>query len=276
MAGSTYRRREAVVAVAVGELFQGRAKTVGALTGKRRDSTTRSLTQLGGNRFVRLSEEEIKRHDLRSGLVEHRERAGEEGARERPPAEACKAVVVDQDHHHFRARRANPAQPEPQVERRRLEPAHHWIIGKDSEHQHHEGGADQRQAGRAHAARQGHGGPSYCRLVRPMKSANSASVHTRAGTGSLPASTRAPQRAGMTTSRPVATLFRLTRPSSTPTCVDPGRASINQSVERTAATLVAVSTSKCGRPPSTGTTARSRPSPSDNLASRLSPPLLSR
>jgi hypothetical protein len=48
------------------------------------------------------------------------------------------------------------------------------------------------------------------RLVRPMKSANSASVHTRAGTGSLPASTRAPQRAGMTISRPVATLFRLT------------------------------------------------------------------
>src|SRR6202030_904779 len=35
---------------------------------------------------------------------------------------------------------------------------------------------------------------------------------------------RPPQRAGMTISRPVATLFRLTRPSSTPICVDPGRA----------------------------------------------------
>ena len=52
----------------------------------------------------------------------------------------------------------------------------------------------------------------------------------------------------MTISCPVATLVRLTRPSSTPTCVDPGRASINQSVERTAATPVAVSTSKCAAP----------------------------
>src|SRR5205823_4413171 len=105
-----------------------------------------------------------------------------------------------------------------------------------------------------------------------MKSANSASVHTRAGTGSLPASTRAPQRAGMTISRPVATLFRLTRPSSTPTCVDPGRVSMNESVERTAATPVAVSTSKCGTPLRTDITARSRPVPTDNVAARLSPP----
>lgn len=75
----------------------------------------------------------------------------------------------------------------------------------------------------------------------------------------------------MTISCPVATLFRLTRPSRTPTWVDPGLASMNQSVERTAATPVAVSTSKCGRPVSVDTTARSRPSPSDSVASRLSP-----
>src|SRR5271167_3637367 len=123
MAGSTYRRREAVVAVAVGELLQGRAKTVAALTGKRLSSTTRRLTQVGWNGFVGLGEKEIKGDDLRPGLVEHCESTGEEGARERPPAEAFKAAVIDQDHRYFRARWTNPAQPEPQVERHRLEPA---------------------------------------------------------------------------------------------------------------------------------------------------------
>src|SRR5271167_1998291 len=205
-------------------------------------------------------------------MVEHFESASEEDARKRPAAEGFEAAVVDEDHRHFRRRRANSAQAEPQVERRRLEPADKRIVGKEGEHQHHESGADQRQAGRARPARQGHGGGSYSRFVRAMKSSNSARVHTLAGTGSRPASIRAPQRAGITISCPVATLIRLTRPSSTPTCVDPGRASMNQSVERTAATPVAVSTSKCGGPLSAGTTARNRPSPSDNVASRLSPP----
>ena len=161
MAGSTYRRREAVVAVAVGELLQGRAKTVAALADERLGSTTRRLAQVGGNGFVGLGEEEIKGDDLRSGLVEHCERTGEEGARERPPAEAFKAAVVDEDHHHFRPWWADPAQPEPQIERCRLEPADEWIIGQDSEHQHHEGGADQRHTRRAHAPRQSHGVLSY-------------------------------------------------------------------------------------------------------------------
>jgi hypothetical protein len=110
-----------------------------------------------GNGFVGLGEEEIEGDDLRSSLVEHSERAGEEGARERPSAEAFKAAVVDEDHHHFRPWWADPAQAEPQIERCRLEPADERIIGQDSEHQHHEGRADQRHTGRAHAPRQSHG-----------------------------------------------------------------------------------------------------------------------
>ena len=43
---------------------------------------------------------------------------------------------------------------------------------------------------------------------------------------------------------------------------------MNQSVERTAATPVAVSTSKCEVPPKEETTARSRPLASESLASR--------
>jgi hypothetical protein len=47
---------------------------------------------------------------------------------------------------------------------------------------------------------------------------------------------------------------------------------MNQSVERTAVTPVAVSTSKGVAPLSELTTARNRPLPSDNVAARLSPP----
>jgi len=56
MTRGTYRCREAVVAIAVCELFQGRAKTVAALTSERLGSTTRRLTQLGRNGFVGLGE----------------------------------------------------------------------------------------------------------------------------------------------------------------------------------------------------------------------------
>jgi len=91
---------------------------------------------IGGNGFIGLGEEEIKGDNFRSGPVQQSECAGEEGARERPAAETFKAAVVNEDHHHFRPWWADPAQPEPQIERCRLEPADEWIIGQDSEHQH--------------------------------------------------------------------------------------------------------------------------------------------
>src|SRR5262249_44463786 len=113
MTGSMYRRGEAVVAVAFGKLLQGRAKPVAALTGERLGRRTRRRTQFDGDGLVRLGEEEIKRDNFRPGLAEYCERAGKESARERPAAERFKAAVVDEDYHHFRTRRANPAQPVP-------------------------------------------------------------------------------------------------------------------------------------------------------------------
>ncbi len=81
MAGSAHRRRKAIVAIAVGKPLQSRAKTLAVLARERLGSATRRLAQIGGNRLVGLGEQEIEGDDFRSGLVEHCERPGEEGAR---------------------------------------------------------------------------------------------------------------------------------------------------------------------------------------------------
>src|SRR6516164_5058707 len=153
MAVSAYRHSEAAVAVAVGEPLEG--------------------------------------DDFCPGMVEHFERLDKAGARKRPAAEGFETAVVDEHHRHLRPWRTNPAQAEPQVQRCGLPPAEKRMVGKDREQQRHDSGAYQGQAGRAHSARQRHGGTSY-KFVRLMKSSNSARVHTLAATGSLPASTRAP------------------------------------------------------------------------------------
>ena len=97
---------------------------------------------------------------------------------------------------------------------------------------------------------------------------NQEDVHsTRGGTGSSPASSRPPQRAGITTLRPVASLVITIVPVRTPTCIDAEKASTNQSVERTAAVPTAVSTSNFAGPATGSTMARNNPCPSDRTAS---------
>ena len=106
-------------------------------------------------------------------------------------------------------------------------------------------------------------------LVREMTSANSAALQTRVGTGS---------RAGLRRARPTAPGFRspaLGRcageagpcPPKPRSGFAPGSASMNQSVERTAATPVAVLISKCDGWLTTATMARSNPAASDRLTS---------
>src|SRR5262249_59960403 len=115
------------------------------------------------------------------GMIEHFQRPSEKGPRKRPAAEAFEAAIVDKNRRHFRARRANPAQTEPQVERSSLEPADNRIVGEDREQQHYESRADQREPGRARPPWQLHGGLGS-QFVRPGKSADSRPDHNPSGT----------------------------------------------------------------------------------------------
>ena len=135
---------------------------------------------------------------------------GIEPPAQRPAAEPGKAVLIDQNDGNLRSGGERAAEAEAQIERGGFEVAKcaRRPIGKASSTPRamtraRRGFAEAAQPRDTSAAQSGR---RQGTSVRAMTASNSAWLHTRGGTGSRPASSRPPQRAGITTPRPVASL----------------------------------------------------------------------